>query len=118
MKINTFLYKNKKMVKKHLNINARYVKNMHRLEFKEENFQVIVTFNDNEIEYIRDNQEYIFTIKCSSKKSQSFIELEDKKFEIRVIKCIYKYNTTKLYLSYILESDLDNENEIIIEILN
>lgn len=118
MKINTYLYKNKKIVAKHLNIIVSYDKNIHRFEFEEENSKIQVTFDENQIEYIRNNNEYIFKIKYDNKKTKSTIEVEGKEFLIEVIKSAYKVDKNRIYLSYIIETDIDNENEIIIEFVN
>lgn len=118
-KINTYLHKNNKICKKYLNINSRYDKNMLVLIFNEEGTQVELTFSEQEFKYIRKNKEYIFKIEKTVDSNKCLIELNDnkKEFEIKVLELNYKYSQNIIEIEYIIETDAENKNKIIIEIL-
>lgn len=114
MKIDTYLYKNKKLVKKHLNLIAEYDKNKQYLAFYEDEDFVEITVD---LEYQRTTKEHVFKLKNDSKALVRLLDI-NQELQLELIKCDRNKTKEKIMISYIIETEPEVLNEIIINIKN
>ncbi len=116
--INLFLYKNNKLIKNNLNIKALYDKTMQRLSFSDSEFEFQIDILNEELNFKKENEEYLFYLNINKKISNSSIKLKKigHDFKIEVLKSTYKVDKKQIYLQYCLETEPDTVNEFIIQL--
>ncbi len=78
------------------------------------NFLEYNTFLDIEQEiFIRENEEYKFTLNIKKKECKINLKKENLDFDIEVNECLFAIDKDKITLEYVIESD-DARNKIII----
>ena len=103
MKLNHYI--NKKLNSSHDNIDYEFDKNLKKYSFFLDNIQNYI-YITNGLIFIRENDEYIFTLNLSDENTANIkLKEEDKVFDIDVLDASYKISDNVIEFSYLIDEE-------------